>query len=209
MYHLGIDLGGTNIAVGVVDENYNIIGRGKMKTNCPRPADAICDDMATAAKMAIEDAGLTMEDIDTIGIGAPGSINPFTGVIAVSNNLEFENVHMGEMLKERLGRDVYLENDANAAAYGEFLAGAGKETKDMVAITLGTGVGGGIIIDGKLFAGSNLAGGELGHTVIVHKRAHCRCRFDRIKVFPLQVFNKRNFFDLAFIVVLYDNGNFG
>ena len=146
-----------------------------MKTNCPRPADEICDDMATAAKMAIEDAGLTMDDIDTIGIGAPGSINPFTGVIAVSNNLRFENVPMGKMLSERLGRDVFLENDANAAAYGEFLAGAGRGTKDMVAITLGTGVGGGIIIDGKLFAGSNLAGGELGHTVIVHNGEQCTC----------------------------------
>lgn len=175
MYYLGIDLGGTNIAVGVVDEKFNIIGRGKMKTNAPRPAEEICDDMATAAKMAIEDAGITMDDIDTIGIGAPGSINPFTGVIAVSNNLCFENVAMGEMLKSRLGRDVFLENDANAAAYGEFLAGAGRDTKDMVAITLGTGVGGGIIIDGKLFAGSNLAGGELGHTVIVHNGEPCTC----------------------------------
>ena len=175
MYHLGIDLGGTNIAVGVVDENYNIVGRGKIKTNAPRPAEEICDDMAKAAKMAIEDAGLTMDDIDSIGIGAPGSINPFTGVIAVSNNLRFENVAMGPMLKERLGRDVYLENDANAAAYGEFLAGAGRDTKDMVAVTLGTGVGGGIIIDGKLFVGSNLAGGELGHTVIVHGGEQCTC----------------------------------
>ncbi len=175
MYHLGIDLGGTNIAVGVVDENFKIIGRGKMKTNCPRPAEEICDDMATAAKMAIEDAGITMDEIDTIGIGAPGSIDPFNGVIAISNNLRFENVSMGEMLKERLGRDVFLENDANAAAYGEFLAGAGKGTKDMVAITLGTGVGGGIIIGGKLFSGSNLAGGELGHTVIVHNGEPCTC----------------------------------
>lgn len=175
MYHLGIDLGGTNIAVGVVDESFKIVGRGKMKTKCPRPADEICDDMATAAKRAIDDAGLTMDDIDTIGIGAPGSINPFTGVIAVSNNLRFENVAMGAMLKERLGRDVFIENDANAAAYGEFLAGAGRGTKDMVAITLGTGVGGGVIIGGKLFAGSNLAGGELGHTVIVHNGEQCTC----------------------------------
>ena len=120
MYHLGIDLGGTNIAVGVVDENFNIVGRGKMKTNAPRPAEEICDDMATAAKMAIEDAGLTMDDIDTIGVGAPGSINPYTGMIATSNNLRFNNVPMGAMLKERLGRDVFLENDASAAAYGEF-----------------------------------------------------------------------------------------
>ena len=175
MYHLGIDLGGTNIAVGVVDENFNIVGRGKMKTNAPRPAEEICDDMATAAKMAIEDAGLTMDDIDTIGVGAPGSINPYTGMIATSNNLRFNNVPMGAMLKERLGRDVFLENDASAAAYGEFLAGAGVGTKNMVAITLGTGVGSGIIIDGKLFSGSNLAGGELGHTVIVVDGKPCTC----------------------------------
>ena len=175
MYHLGIDLGGTNIAVGVVDENFKIVGRGKMKTNAPRPAEEICDDMATAVKMAVEDAGLTMDDIDTIGIGAPGSINPHTGMIAVSNNLQFENVPMGPMLKERLGRDVFIENDASAAAYGEFLAGAGRGTQDMVAITLGTGVGGGVIIGGKLFSGSNLAGGELGHTVIVQGGEQCTC----------------------------------
>ena len=175
MYLLGFDLGGTNIAVGVVDENFKIVGRGKMKTNAPRPAEEICDDMATAVKMAVEDAGLTMDDIDTIGIGAPGSINPHTGMIAVSNNLQFEKVPMGPMLKERLGRDVFIENDASAAAYGEFLAGAGRGTQDMVAITLGTGVGGGIIIGGKLFSGSNLAGGELGHTVIVQGGEQCTC----------------------------------
>lgn len=175
MYHLGIDLGGTNIAVGVVDENFNIVGRGKMKTNSPRPAEEICDDMATAAKMAISDAGLTMDDIDTIGVGAPGSIDPYTGMIATSNNLRFNKVPMGQMLKERLGRDVFLENDANAAAYGEFLAGAGVGTKNMIAITLGTGVGSGIIIDGKLFSGANLAGGELGHNVIVVDGKPCTC----------------------------------
>ena len=175
MYHLGIDLGGTNIAVGVVDENFNIVGRGKVKTNAPRPAEEICDDMAKAAQMAIADAGLTMDDIDTIGVGAPGSIDPYTGMIATSNNLRFNKVPMGQMLKERLGRDVFLENDANAAAYGEFLAGAGVGTNNMVAITLGTGVGSGIIIDGKLFSGSNLAGGELGHTVIVVDGKPCTC----------------------------------
>ncbi len=175
MYHLGIDLGGTNIAAGVVDENYQIVGRGKKKTACPRPAAEICDDMAAAAKMAVEDAGLTMADIATVGVGAPGSINPYTGMIATSNNLQFSNVPMGEMLKERLGFDIYMENDASAAAYGEFIAGAGVGTKDFIAITLGTGVGGGIIIDGKLFSGANLSGGELGHTVIVVDGAPCTC----------------------------------
>ncbi len=175
MYHLGIDLGGTNIAVGVVDENYRIVGSAKRKTNAPRPAAEIADDMAAAAFDAIENAGLTLQEIATVGVGAPGSINPYTGVIATSNNLRFQNVPMGEMLKERLSREVYLENDASAAAYGEFIAGAGVGTKDFVAITLGTGVGSGIIVNGKLYSGYNLAGGELGHTVIVADGLPCTC----------------------------------
>ena len=175
MYHLGIDLGGTNIAVGVVDNNYNIIGRGKVKTNAPRPAEEICDDMHKAAEMAVQDAGLSFEDISTVGVGSPGSVNPKTGVIGTSNNLRFNNVPMGEMLKERFKCDVFMENDASAAAYGEFIAGAGVGTQNFVAITLGTGVGSGIIIDGKLFAGHNFSGGELGHTVIVYNGLPCTC----------------------------------
>ena len=175
MYYLGIDLGGTNIAAGVVNENYEIIGRGKMKTNAGRSDDLILDDMAEAARMAVKDAGLELKDIASVGVGSPGSVNPYTGVIATSTNLGFSNLPMGKMLKERLGFNCYLENDASAAAYGEFIAGAGVGTKNFVAITLGTGVGGGIIIDGKLFSGANLAGGELGHTVIVMDGAQCTC----------------------------------
>lgn len=175
MYYLGIDLGGTNIAAGVVNENYEIIGRGKMKTNAGRSDDLILDDMAEAARMAVKDAGLELKDIASVGVGSPGSVNPYTGIIATSNNLGFSNLPMGKMLKERLGFNCYLENDASAAAYGEFIAGAGVGTKNFVAITLGTGVGGGIIIDGKLFSGANLAGGELGHTVIVMDGAQCTC----------------------------------
>ena len=175
MYYLGIDLGGTNIAAGVANENYEIIGRGKMKTNAGRSDDLILDDMAEAARMAVKDAGLELKDIASVGVGSPGSVNPYTGVIATSNNLGFSNLPMGKMLKERLGFNCYLENDASAAAYGEFIAGAGVGTKNFVAITLGTGVGGGIIIDGKLFSGANLAGGELGHTVIVMDGAQCTC----------------------------------
>ncbi len=175
MYRLGIDLGGTNIAAAVVDENYNIIGRGKVKTALPRPADDICDAMAEAAKMAIAEAGLKMEDIAAMGIGTPGAVDPSKGIVTYANNLGFMNTPLCQMMKDRTGVDFYLENDANAAAYGEFLAGAGKGTKHFVAVTLGTGVGGGIIIDGKLFSGSSYAGGELGHTVINVDGEQCSC----------------------------------
>ena len=175
MYRVGIDLGGTNIAVGVVDDNFKILGEGKVKTNAPRPADEICDDIAKAVKMAIANAKLTMDDIGFIGIGAPGSINPITGVIGFSNNLGFENTPIVEMLEKRLNKKVIIDNDANAAAVGEMLAGAGAGCKNLVAVTLGTGVGGGTLIDGKMLLGSNFAGGELGHCVIIMNGEQCTC----------------------------------
>lgn len=175
MYRLGIDLGGTNIAAGVVDEDYKIIGTGKVKTGAHRSNDEIADDMAKAARMAIKDAGIDISEIAAMGIGSPGSVIPSKGIVATSNNLKFSNLPLCAMMKERLGVDFYIENDANAAAYGELLAGAGKGCKNFVAITLGTGVGSGIIIDGKIFSGSNNAGGELGHTVIVVDGEACTC----------------------------------
>ena len=175
MYRIGIDLGGTNIAVGVVDDNFKILGEGKVKTNAPRPADEICDDIVKAVKMAISNAKLTMDDIGFVGIGAPGSINPITGIIGFSNNLGFENTPIVKMLEERLNKKVIIDNDANAAAVGEMLAGAGAGCNNIVAVTLGTGVGGGTIIDGKMLLGTNFAGGELGHTVIVFNGEQCTC----------------------------------
>lgn len=175
MYKLGIDLGGTNIVAGVVDENYKIVATAKRKTNTPRPADEILDDMAAVALEAVKNAGLKAEDIEAAGVGSPGAIDPVNGIVCFSNNLEFYNVPMAQMLKDRTGFDFYLENDANAAAYGEFVAGAGKGTNNFMMITLGTGVGGGIIIDKKLYSGSNYAGAELGHVVISMDGEMCSC----------------------------------
>lgn len=175
MYFLGIDLGGTNIASAVVDENFNIIGRGKMKTNLPRSAESIADDMAAAARAAIQNAGLKMSDIKEIGIGSPGSIDPINGIVTFSNNLGFSMTPLRKLMENRLNIKVFLDNDANAAAFGEQLAGAGKGTKNFVAVTLGTGVGSGIIVNGKMLTGFNFAGGELGHTVIVIDGERCTC----------------------------------
>ncbi len=175
MYRLGIDLGGTNIATGVVDENCKIIGVGKVKTNAPRPANEIIDDMAKSALLAVKDAGITMDEVQSIGVGTPGSVDYKTGTVIYANNLGFFNVPLAEELKKRLNKEVFVENDANAAAYGEYVAGAGKGTESFVAITLGTGVGGGVIIDGKIFGGSNGAGAELGHTVIQMNGVPCSC----------------------------------
>lgn len=174
-YYVGIDLGGTNIVAGVVDENYNIIAKASTKTNCPRPEKEIADDMARMAVEAVKNAKLSMEQIEWIGVGTPGIANSSTGIIEYSNNLGFKNTPMVKYIRESIDKPVFIENDANAAAYGEFVAGAAKGSKNAVCITLGTGVGGGIIIDGRIYAGSNFAGAEIGHTVIEVDGAQCSC----------------------------------
>lgn len=177
-YYVGIDLGGTNIVAGVVDGDYNIIAKASTKTNFPRPEKEIAEDMAKMAVQAVENAKLTMDDIEWIGIGTPGIANSATGIVERANNLGFINTPLVKYVKEFIGRNdtpVYIENDANAAAYGEYVAGAAKGAKNAVCITLGTGVGAGIVIDGKIYAGSNFAGAEIGHTVIEVGGAPCTC----------------------------------
>ena len=175
MYYLGIDLGGTNIVAGVVDEENKILAKASCKTNTPRPEEDICDDMAAMAKEALKKAGLTIDDVPWVGIGCPGSVNRGTGIIEYSNNLGFHNWQLEKMMTERLEKKIILENDANAAAYGEYVAGAAKGAKDAVAVTLGTGVGTGIIIDGQIYSGCNYAGAEMGHMVIVKGGHQCTC----------------------------------
>lgn len=174
-YRIGVDLGGTNIAVGVVDEEYRILGRGKIKTRAPRPAEEIAADMASACHMALDDAGLTEADVEWIGVGSPGIVDPAAGTIEFSNNLDFHHVPLRHLFSETAEKPVYLENDANVAALGEALAGGARGFSDVVALTLGTGVGGGVIIDGKIYAGSNHAGAELGHVGMIYGGLPCSC----------------------------------
>ncbi len=170
-YYVGIDLGGTNIVAGVVDEKYNIIAKASTKTNCPRPDK----DMAKMALKAVDNAGLAIDQIEWIGIGTPGIANSSTGIIEFAGNLGFNNTPMVKYIRETIDKPVFIENDANAAAYGEYVAGSAKGAKNAVCITLGTGVGAGIVIDGKIYAGSNFAGAEVGHTVIEVDGAQCSC----------------------------------
>ncbi|MBR6336800.1 MAG: ROK family protein [Ruminococcus sp.] len=174
-YYIGIDLGGTNIKAGVVDEDFKIIAKATCKTNLPRPAEDICKDMAEVAKQAVKEAGLTLDQIESVGIGTPGTANSAEGIIEYSNNLGFKDFHVVELMKTFIDKPCFVENDANAAAYGEFVAGAAKGANNAVCITLGTGVGGGIIIDGKIYSGFNFAGAEIGHTVVDPNGPQCTC----------------------------------
>lgn len=175
MYNIGIDLGGTNIAVAVVDETGKIVTKETAPTGRHRYYTEIVEDMAMLTLRVIADSGLKKEDIHSVGIGSPGTVNTEKGMIIYANNLNFHDTPIREEFIKYLDLPVYLENDANAAAYGEFIAGVGKEYRDFVAVTLGTGVGAGIIINNRIITGSQHGGAELGHVVIKVGGSTCTC----------------------------------
>jgi len=175
MYRIGVDLGGTNIVAGVVDEFYKIVAKAKRKTACPRPAGEILADIAACVNEAVKTAGITLDDVQSIGIGTPGSVNKRMGIIEYANNLGFDKVPARDILLKYFDKPIYIENDANCAALGEAVAGAGGNVENFVAITLGTGVGSGIIVNGKIVNGCNDAAGEMGHSVIVVDGEPCTC----------------------------------
>ena len=176
MYYIGVDLGGTNIAVGIVDENDKIVKKGKVPTAPERGADAIIADMAALSKSLISEAGLTLADVAWAGVATPGTADSERGVVVYANNIPFLNYPLAANLSSLLdGIPVYIENDANAAAKAEAFAGVAKGVKYSVMITLGTGLGGGIVLDGEVYSGFNFAGAELGHMVIQKGGRQCSC----------------------------------
>ena len=176
MYRIGIDLGGTNIAAAVVNNEFEIVNKMSVPTGKEREAALIMDDMAALCKKVCAEAGIDFSEIEAVGIASPGVANHTDGVVEYSCNLPFRKFPICAELSKRLGiTNIHVENDANAAAWGEAVAGAAKGTKSSVMITLGTGVGGGVIIDGKVFSGSNYAGAELGHIVIEVGGKQCGC----------------------------------
>ncbi len=175
MYRIGIDLGGTNIAVGVVNENHEIVSRISVPTLAHRPPEAVISDMGDAVQAALDRAGITAADCASIGVGSPGTCDSERGVVVRAYNLGWHGVPVCDMLSRRFGIPARLSNDANCAALAETVAGAAVGCRNMVLITLGTGVGGGIIIDGKIYAGMRSAGAELGHTVLVLDGEPCTC----------------------------------
>jgi len=178
MYKIGIDLGGTNIAAAVVNGEHKILGRSKIKTNLPRPQEDVLADLLEAARLAVQDAGISMDDIEYVGVGSPGTVNTKTGVVEYANNLAFRQADIAGAVKAGLGTLCYVGNDANAAALGELVAGCGCGVDNFLALTLGTGLGGGAIVNGTMLTGFNYAGAELGHMMIIAGGEHCTCGLD-------------------------------
>ncbi|GHV44504.1 glucokinase [Clostridia bacterium] len=175
--YLGVDLGGTNIAVGLVDETFHIVHKDSIPTGADRADREIVRDMAAICQKVLSDTGTALADVKWIGVGSPGTPDAKEGVLIYTNNINFRHTPIRKWMQEDLGTPipVFLENDANCAALGEAYAGATKETDSSVMITIGTGLGGGIIINRHIYSGFNYSGGELGHICVQLDGDLCTC----------------------------------
>jgi len=175
-YYLGIDVGGTFVKGALVNENGDILTNGKIPTDSKVGGEKIIYDIADFCKSLVSSYGIELSAVQGIGMGVPGIADGENGVIVYVPKLKWHDFRGAELLTKLTGLPVRLSNDANAAALGETKFGAGRQYRNTVMITLGTGVGGGVIIDGKLFEGNCGAGAELGHTVIVAGGEKCSCQ---------------------------------
>ena len=169
-YYIGVDIGCTNLKTGVVDASGNIISEASVPTGADRPQDVVLQDIVGAVKTSIASSGVDPKEIKAVGIGSPGAIDTANGIVIRNYNLGWKDFHIGEKMSEALGIPAKLENDADAAALGEVVAGSAKGAKSALIITLGTGVGSGFVINEKIFPGC-----EFGHMVIAYGGRECTC----------------------------------
>lgn len=174
-YRIGVDLGGTNIAAGIVDMKGKLITKSSVPTGAERGFEAVMRDMGQLIQTLLHDHHITVEECLLIGIGSPGLTNNDTGRMSDNSNLHWTDVPMREELQKYVHLPVYIDNDANVAAWAEYRMGCGKGTRNFVAVTLGTGVGSGIVVNGALYSGSHRAGAELGHIQFLKNGYLCGC----------------------------------
>ena len=175
MNYIGIDLGGTFIKGGIVNDLGEVIVMDKTPTESEKGGEKVMDNVAFLVSSLLEKSGISGSDTEGIGMGVPGMIDSKNGVVVFSNNLQWHHLRIAEGLTKRTGLSVSIANDANVAALGEAMYGAGSDVDDSILLTLGTGVGGGIIVGNQLVEGNKSAGAELGHMVIAHGGEQCTC----------------------------------
>ena len=175
MLYIGIDVGGTTAKAGVVDEEGKILSKSVCKTGKERAFEDIAADMAELCRRVVRESGHEMADIAAVGVGIPGEQDPRSGLVAFCNNLGWVNVPLMQRLREALGLSVYVDNDANVAALAESAFGASRDVKSSILVTLGTGVGGGIVENRRVRTGAHGVGGEIGHMVVVMDGEKCNC----------------------------------
>ncbi len=175
MYYLGVDIGGTNISAGIIDEKNCIIDKASTPTIQGRDYHDILGDSAKLCLAMMEKNDIDMSEINSVGIGLPGLVDKKAGCLVYANNLAFDHINVISEVKKYIDKPIYIENDANCAAIGEMMCGAAHGDKNVIYITLGTGVGAGIILNGKVFRGAFGGGGEAGHMVIMAEGEMCTC----------------------------------
>ncbi|MHC5007739.1 MAG: ROK family protein [Planctomycetota bacterium] len=164
---VGIDLGGTNMNFAVVDAAGSIIGRAHLKTEAHEGRDRVVDNLVAGVNDACADAAVSLDDLAAVGIAAAGAMDIPRGVILVSPNFQWTDVPLRDIVAEKLGRPIVLNNDVNAAAWGEHKLGLGRGHDDLLCVWVGTGVGGGLVLHGELHLGAFFTAGEVGHSVIL------------------------------------------
>jgi len=173
---LGVDLGGTKILTAVTDSEGKMLSRDHHITPAQKGHEAVIQSILESAHRVLEQANVAISELTAIGVGAPGLSNPETGILFTSPNLPgWRNVPLKDIMQERLGKRTFVINDANAAALGEFYFGAARGVRNFIYITLSTGIGGGIITDGKIYSGASGAAGEVGHMTINDEGLICNC----------------------------------
>lgn len=172
---IGIDIGGMTVKGMIIDSEGTVYAEGSIETGCKEGGNAMCKNIAALVNRMLTSGGVERSEVRGIGVGCPGLIDSKNGEVVFAGNLGLRKFPLAAAVAEKTGLPVKITNDANAAALGEAKFGAGKKYSDSILVTLGTGVGGGIIIDGKLFEGHNSAGTEIGHTVIVEGGRYCTC----------------------------------
>jgi glucokinase len=164
---VGIDLGGTNMQIGIVSPDLALLAPAKRKTKADEGLDAVLTRIVSGVQEAADAAGLKLTDLGGVGIGAPGAVDPHRGIVLEAVNLRWKDTPLSDLLSKRLKLPVIVDNDVNVAVYGENALGAGKKSLNVAGIWVGTGVGGGLILNGQLFYGHYLSAGEIGHTILL------------------------------------------
>lgn len=175
MYYIGVDVGGTNLVAGLVNEKGHILDKVSHPVDKSMTAEELCHELARLAQKVCEMGAVPYEQIEAVGVGLPGLVDNDTGMVIQTPNMAFSDTPFRKLFQEVWDVPVFLANDANCAAVGEYWAGAAKGCDPAVVVTLGTGIGGGLVANGKLFTGYANSGMEVGHMIIKPNGVLCGC----------------------------------
>ena len=175
MYYVGVDVGGTNLVAGLMNENCEILDKASHPVDHSQTPEQLCGEIVRLAKQVCQSGGVTEKEVRAVGIGLPGQVNNKTGIVVRTPNMPFQNTPVRQLFQRQWDMPVFLGNDADCAAIGEYRSGSAKGCSPAVTVTLGTGIGAGMVVDGKLFTGFAGSGMEVGH-MIIHPNGHlCGC----------------------------------